>query len=166
MDILAVTLFIAFALAGIFCTFIGLPGNFIILISSGLLAWYFGFEVIKINIIILLVSLAVLGEVLEFVIGIIGSKSKKASNKAVVGSIIFSIIGAIMFAPVMFGLGAILGAFLGAFFGAFIVEYLRFKDAKKAVESGKGAFLGKLGGVLVKTVIGFIMITTTLLQVF
>ncbi|NIP37840.1 MAG: DUF456 domain-containing protein [Candidatus Dadabacteria bacterium] len=166
MDILAVTLYIAFALAGIFCIFIGLPGNFLILITSGLLAWYFGFEVIKINIIILLAVLAVLGEVLEFVIGILGSKRKKASNKAIAGSVIFSIIGAILFAPVMFGLGAIIGAFLGAFFGAFIVELVRFKDAKKAVESGKGAFLGRLGGVLVKTVIGFIMITTTLMQVF
>jgi uncharacterized protein YqgC (DUF456 family) len=166
MDIFVIILYIVFALAGIICIFIGLPGNFLILLCSGLLAWYFNFEVITTKIIILLVILALLGELLEFIIGIVGSKKKKASNKAVIGSIIFSIIGAILFAPILFGIGAIFGAFLGAFFGAFIVEYAREKDVAKAVESGKGAFLGKLGGVLVKTVIGFIMITTTLVNIF
>ena len=114
----------------------------------------------------MLVSLAILGEVLELLIGIIGSKKKKASKSAIVGSIIFSIIGAILFAPIFFGLGAIFGAFLGAFLGAFIVEFFKFHDVSKAIESGKGAFLGKLGGVLVKTIIGFIMITTTLVNLF
>ncbi|NIT13583.1 MAG: DUF456 family protein [Candidatus Dadabacteria bacterium] len=113
----------------------------------------------------MLVSLALVGELLEFIIGIIGSKKKKASNRAVAGSIIFSIAGAIMFAPLLFGAGAIIGAFLGAFFGAFIVEYYYQRDVSRAVESGKGAFLGRLGGVLVKTVIGFIMITITLINV-
>ncbi len=166
MDIFVIILYIVFALVGIFCIFVGLPGNFLILLFSSLLAWYFKFEVIKINIIILLVSLAILGEVLELLIGIIGSKKKKASKSAIVGSIIFSIIGAILFAPIFFGLGAIFGAFLGAFLGAFIVEFFKFQDVSKAIESGKGAFLGKLGGVLVKTIIGFIMITTTLVNIF
>lgn len=165
MDIFVIIVYIVFALAGIFCIFVGLPGNFLILLCCGLLAWYFGFEVITTRFIILLVLLALLGELLEFIIGIVGSKKKKASNRAVVGSIIFSIIGAILFAPLFFGIGAVFGAFLGAFFGAFLVEYINEKDVARAAESGKGAFLGKLGGVLVKTVIGFIMITTTLLKI-
>ena len=166
MDIFVTVLYIVFAITGIFCIFIGLPGNFLILLFSSLLAWYFKFEVIRINIIILLVALAILGELLELLIGIIGSKKKKASTSAIVGSIAFSIIGAILFAPILFGFGAIIGAFLGAFFGAFIVEFIKKRDISQAMDSGKGAFLGKLGGVLVKTVIGFIMITTTLLQLY
>ena len=166
MDIIVTVLYIVFAMAGIFCIFIGLPGNFLILLFSSLLAWYFRFEVIKLNIIILLVALTILGELLEFLIGIIGSKKKKASTSAIVGFIAFSIIGAILFAPILFGFGAIIGAFLGAFFGAFIVELFKYHNVSQAIESGKGAFLGKLGGVLVKTVIGFIMITTTILQLY
>ena len=166
MDIFVTVLYIVFAITGIFCIFIGLPGNFLILLFSSLLAWYFKFEVIRINIIILLVALAILGELLELLIGIIGSKKKKASTSAIVGSIALSIIGAILFAPILFGFGAIIGAFLGAFFGAFIVEFIKKRDISQAMDSGKGAFLGKLGGVLVKTVIGFIMITTTLLQLY
>lgn len=166
MEIIAAAIYLVLALAGIFCIFVGLPGNFIILGLSALLAWYLKFEVIKIKIIVLLFALAVLGEVAEFVLGIVGSKKRQASNRAIMGSIVFSIVGAIIFAPFVFGIGAVIGAFAGAFFGAFIVEYLRYKDIPKAVNSGKGAFLGKLGGVLVKTIIGFIMITTTLVQVF
>ena len=113
-----------------------------------------------------LLVLALLGELMEFALGIMGSKRKKSSNQAILGSIFFSIIGAIIFAPLFFGLGAVIGAFAGAFFGAFIVEYLKQKNVSVAYQSGLGAFMGKLGGTLVKSVIGVIMITITLIQVF
>lgn len=166
MNILVLTIYLLFSFAGLFLVFIGLPGNFFILLLSTLLAWYYKFEIIKLNILIILLVLALAGELLEFVLGIIGSKRKKSSNQAIVGSIICSIIGAIVFAPLFFGFGAVVGAFAGAFFGAFIVEYIKNKNISVAYQSGLGAFLGRLGGTLVKSVIGVIMITITLLQVF
>ncbi len=166
MSFIVASIYIIISLIGLFCIFIGFPGNFIILFASVLIAWYYEFELIKLKIIIILFALAVLGEILEFIIGIVGSKKKKSSNKAIIGSMVFSVIGAIVFSPLLFGFGAIVGAFAGAFFGAFLIEYIKVKDASIAYQSGIGAFLGKLGGVLVKFVIGIIMITTTLYQIF
>ena len=166
MNIIVLTIYSLLSIAGLFFVFIGLPGNFIILILSTALAWYYNFEIIKIKILIVLLVLAILGEVLEFALGIIGSKKRKSSNKAIIGSIIFSILGAILFAPVFFGFGAIIGAFAGAFTGAFVIEYLNKRNTNAAYQSGIGAFRGRLGGTLVKGVIGVTMITITLLQVF
>ena len=166
MNILVLIIYLTLSFAGLFLVFIGLPGNFFILLLSTALAWYYKFKIINLNILIVLLVLALLGELMEFVLGIIGSKRKKSSNQAILGSIIFSIIGAIIFSPFLFGIGAVIGAFAGAFFGAFLVEYIKQKNVTVAYQSGIGAFLGKLGGTLAKSVIGIIMITITLMQVF
>ncbi len=166
MNILVLIIYLTLSFAGLIFVVIGLPGNFFILLLSTALAWYYKFEIIKLNILIVLLVLALLGELLEFALGIIGSKRKKSSNQAILGSIFFSIIGAIIFAPLFLGFGAIIGAFVGAFLGAFTVEYLKQKNVSVAYQSGLGAFMGKLGGTLVKSVIGVIMITITVMQVF
>jgi uncharacterized protein YqgC (DUF456 family) len=67
-------------------------------------------------------ALALLGELVEFVLGIVGAKKYKSSNKAIVGSIVFGIIGGILGIPFFFGIGAAIGVFIGAFVGAFLVD--------------------------------------------
>ena len=79
MDYLIFALFIVVAIAGLVSIIAGLPGNFIILAASALYGWYGGFEEITVKVIIVLVVLALLGEALEFLLGILGAKERKAS---------------------------------------------------------------------------------------
>ena len=166
MEIFVFVLFLLFALIGLIAHIFGLPGNFIILAVSFLFSWYGGFEKIPVNILVILAGLTALGEALEFLLGLIGSKRFKSSNRAIVGSIIFGIIGAILGAPFFFGIGAVIGAFAGAFFGAFIVELAVGKKLREAVDSGWGSLLGRVGGSISKAFIGIVMIVTVVVSYF
>ncbi len=165
MDYVILSIFILIAIAGLISHLFGLPGNFIILADSVLLAWYGGFKEITVKIIIILAVLAILAEVIEFLLGVAGAKKYKSSNKAIVGSIVFGIIGGILGIPFFFGIGAVIGAFLGAFAGAFIIEFLFDRNFDKAVKSGWGALLGRVGGAISKGAIGLTMIVITIVSV-
>jgi len=166
MEIFLLVLFFLLSIAGIISHFFGLPGNWAILGISFLLAWAGHFDKIQVNTLIILLALTLLGEIIEFFLGIIGAKKYEASNKAIVGSIIFGIVGAILGAPFFFGIGSIIGAFAGAFAGAVFVELLQGKNINQAVTSGWGTLLGRVGGSFAKIFIGIIMIVITLSSYF
>lgn len=165
MEYVILSLYVLIALAGLISHLFGLPGNFIILAGSVLLGWYGEFQEVTVKIIIILVALALLAEVIEFLMGIAGAKKYKSSNKAIVGSIVFGIIGGIIGIPFFFGIGAVIGAFIGAFAGAFIIEFVFDRDLDRAVKSGWGALLGRVGGAISKGAIGLTMIVITIVSV-
>ena len=161
MDYVILAFYILFSLAGLVTLIFGLPGNFIILGVSILFGWYGGFQEITVKIIIILIILALMGELIEFLFGILGSKKYESSNRAIIGSIIFGIIGAIVGAPFIFGIGAVVGAFAGAFAGAIVVELSQGKKMDEALKSGWGAFLGRVAGTISKGAVGIAMIAIT-----
>lgn len=163
MDYVLLALYILVSLAGLVSLIFGLPGTFIILGASVLFGWYGGFSDITVRVIIILVVLALAGELIEFLLGILGSKKYESSNRAIVGSIIFGIIGAVMGAPFFFGIGAVIGAFAGAFAGAILMELSQGKKMDEAIKSGWGAFLGRVAGTISKGAVGIAMIAITVL---
>lgn len=165
MDYLVFIVFLIVALAGLISLVFGLPGTFIILADSILYSWYKGFNEITTKVILILVVLAALGELLEFLLGILGAKKEKASNSAIVGSIIFGIIGAILGASFLLGIGSVIGAFVGAFAGAFLIELFKRKGINQAIQSGRGALFGKVVGTITKGAIGVTMIAITVVSV-
>lgn len=165
MDYVVLVLYILVSLAGLVSLIFGLPGTFIILGASVLYGWYGGFSEITVRVIIILVVLALAGELIEFLLGILGSKKYESSNRAIVGSIIFGIIGAVMGAPFFFGIGAVIGAFAGAFAGAILMELSQGKKMDEAIKSGWGAFLGRVAGTISKGSVGIAMIAITVLAV-
>lgn len=165
MDYVLLALYILVSLAGLISLIFGLPGTFIILGASVLYGWYGGFSEITVRVIIILVVLALAGELIEFLLGILGSKKYESSNRAIVGSIIFGIIGAVMGAPFFFGIGAVIGAFAGAFAGAILMELSQGKKMDEAIKSGWGAFLGRVAGTISKGAVGIAMIAITVLAV-
>ncbi|MEM7009140.1 MAG: DUF456 domain-containing protein [Thermodesulfobacteriota bacterium] len=158
IDYLVLSLFIFVALAGLISHVFSLPGNFIILGDAILLGWYDGFKEITLKILIILLILALFAELIEFLLGILGAKKYKSSNRAIVGSIVFGIIGGILGIPFFLGIGAVIGAFIGAFVGAFIVEFFIEKNIDRAIKSGWGAFVGRVAGTFFKGAIGVAMI--------
>jgi hypothetical protein len=165
MDYVIFALYLLVSLAGLISLVFGLPGTFIILGASVLYGWYDGFQEITVRILVILVVLALAGELIEFLLGILGSKKYESSNRAIVGSIIFGIIGAIIGAPFFFGIGAVVGAFAGAFAGAIIVELSQGKKMDEALKSGWGAFIGRVAGTISKGAVGIAMIAITALAV-
>jgi uncharacterized protein len=165
MDYVILAFYLLFSLAGLVSLIFGFPGNFVILGASLLIGWYGGFQEITVKIIIILIVLALAGELIEFLLGIAGSKKYESSNRAIVGSIIFGIIGAVLGAPFFFGLGAVVGAFAGAFAGAIIVELSQGKNMDEALKSGWGAFIGRVAGTISKGAVGIAMIAVTVAAV-
>lgn len=132
---------------------LSLPGNFML---AGLAFFYglgTGFSEVTGRVVLVLLGVAVIGELLEFGAGILFSRKYGASVPGALGSVAGGIAGGVIGA----GAGLLLalpGAFIGAFAGAFIVEYLRFQKLESAARAGTGAFFGRIAGILFKGLAG------------
>lgn len=103
-------------------------------------------------------GLALLGELLEFVVQMLGAKKYGGSGKGNWGGIIGAIAGAIVGAPFFFGLGALIGALGGAYAGCLALELGQGRSLDVASHAAKGAFLGKFLGMGLKFGIGVCLI--------
>ena len=133
-------------------------GTLIIFIGSLLYAILTSFSILTLKHLIILFILYLVGEVCEYILVIIGAKKLGASNTAVIGALIGALVGAIVGISV-FGIGLILGTFCGIFLGAFVAELLVHRDLLKSIKAGAGGVLGRVGSIMVKVIIAFIMIT-------
>lgn len=124
-----------FCLAGAACVamvVIQLPGTWVLLALAGLVEWLdrwwlppddrqtFGWWVLG-----GCLALALAGEAIEFIAGVLGAKKGGASKRGLVGALVGGIAGIFLFTPLFFFvpfLGAFLGAVLGTFVGALIGE--------------------------------------------
>ncbi len=149
-------------IAGLYLIIFGLPGTWIILGLAIIAAAITGFHKITWVIILILIGLALLAELIEFLAGYLGARAKGASRWASLSAIVFSFIGAILlsgFPPV---LGSLIGAFLGAFLGAAVVEYIIKKEWKQARRAGIAVLFGRVVAIISKVAVGVAMIVITL----
>jgi len=138
----------------------GLPGNWLIVISTCLFAWWrWDDGVFSIYTLIVIVVLAVLGELFEFLGGMHGAKragaSRRGSIAALAGAIAGAILGTFMI-PVLF-LGTVLGACIGAGLGTWAIEVSHGRKMEESVRCGVGSGLGELLGITAKVSIGIII---------
>ena len=147
----------------------GLPGNWLILISTCLFAWWRWEDgVFSIYMLIAIVVLATIGELFEFLSGMHGAKragaSWRGSIAALAGAITGAILGTFMI-PVLF-LGTVLGACIEAGLGAWALEVSRGRKMEESVRCGVGAGLGELLGISAKVTIGIIIWLTVAVAAF
>ena len=138
----------------------GLPGNWLIVISTCLFAWWRWEEgVFSIYTLIAIVVLAVLGELFEFLGGMHGAKragaSWRGSIAAIAGAVAGAIIGTFLI-PVLF-LGTVLGACIGAGLATWSLELSRGRKMDESVRCAVGAGLGELFGITAKVTVGIII---------
>ena len=138
----------------------GLPGNWLIVTSTCLFAWWRWEDgVFSIYTLIAIAVLAGLGELFEFLGGMHGAKragaSRQGSIAALAGAIAGAILGTFMI-PVLF-LGTVLGACIGAGLGAWAIEVSRGRKMEESVRCGVGAGLGELLGITAKVTVGVII---------
>jgi len=160
MAILGNVLFFIFLIICLIVLFFGLPGTFMILGAAVLYGFLTGFAKITGSMLLLMLLFTIIGEVAEYIFGVIGAKRYGSSTKGIVFSIVGGFFGAILGAPLFFGLGAIIGALCGAFIGAVLVELYTYglEEWKQALRSGWGNFLGRMAGMFFKIGIAIGMI--------
>ncbi|MFQ5952694.1 MAG: DUF456 family protein, partial [Candidatus Omnitrophota bacterium] len=115
-EILALAILAVFSLSGFVAIFFTTFGTLIILIGTVLYALITGFTAITLKTLLILFTLYLIGEVMEYILIITGAKKLGASNAAVAGALIGGILGAIAGAAA-FGVGLFAGAILGIFLG-------------------------------------------------
>ena len=144
MDIVLIILAILFLLVGLAgCVLPVLPGPPLAYVGLLLLHFTSKYQFsTRFLVIWAVISIAV--TIIDNVIPVWGTKKYGGSKRAIWGSIIGLIIGLFFFPP----FGIIVGPFLGAVIG----ELTAGKETKDALRSGFGAFMGFLGGTLLKLI--------------
>lgn len=163
--VLAILGWSAFAIAiivGILLNLVGLFGNWIILaavLAAGVLT---GFEYFGWWTLFVLLLLAIAGEILEMLMAGVGAARYGGSRGAFAAALVGAIVGAIIGSPWIPIIGTVVGACIGAFAAAGLYELVRHgKRTDEALRVGVGAAAGKLGGIVAKSAVGFVMLGVT-----
>lgn len=147
----------------------GLPSNWIVLgmiavwklidpWGSALgLTWLF---------IVVMVLIAIVGELLEWAIQIRFGRRYGSTTKGDIGGIIGSIIGAIVLLPLFFGLGAVIGALAGAYLGTLVMELAQSRRTGESHKAAWGATMGRSLGMAMKLGLGIAILFMSILRMW
>jgi len=157
---LLIILLILFNAVWLLLVLFGLPGNWLIVISTCLFAWWRWEDgVFSIYTLIAIVGLAVLGELFEFLGGVHGAKragaSWQGSLAAIAGAVAGAVAGTFLIPMPLFG--TVLGACIGAGLATWSVELSRGRKMDESVCCGVSAGLGELFGITMKVIVGIII---------
>jgi uncharacterized protein len=147
---------------------ISLPGNWMLVGLAAIVAFlvpHRGSQGVSVTTLVLLLGLAVLGEVVEFAAGAAGAAKRGASRRSIalslVGAMAGSIAGALAGLPIpVFGplIAAVLGGSVGAFLGAYYGEASSQRTHVDSIAVAKDAFMGRFWGTVGKFAIGAVML--------
>ena len=157
---------------GVFLVLLQMPGTWGILLATGLAAWWQS-ERIGWVAIVILVALAIIGEIIEFIGSAHGSRTAGGTRRAAILSLLFGTFGAIVgailgsFIPIIGTLaGILIGACLSAGLGSYLGDRWAGRSHQQASQSGQGAAVGRLWGTVGKVVVAVVMWLVTAVAVF
>ena len=157
--------------AGVVLTALQMPGNWVIVAATAAFAWWrWGAESWSYGptTLITILALALLGELIEFLAGALGSKAVGGSKRGAAISIITALAGAIagtFFIPIPI-VGTLLGAAAGAGLGAAIGDKWAGRSWPDTFRVFRGAAIGKLSGAAGKLAIAAAMWLTATTALF
>lgn len=135
----------------------GLPGNWLIVVGTGLFAWWqWEAGVFSVWTLVAVAALALFAELAEFGAGMIGARRSGASWRGSIAALFGAVIGAVAgtFVIAVPLLGTVIGACLGAGLGVWAVEISRGQHPDHSLRRGISAGLGALVGILSKLAAG------------
>ena len=138
--------------------FFSLPGNWLMIITTILFALWQK-NIFSIYTIIAAVIIAFIGEILEFIAGMAGTKAAGGGRKAMAAAIIGAVAGAIggtVIIPIPI-FGTLLGSAIGAALAVLIVERRAGKELKTSFKAATGAGVGRILGTGAKIIAGIII---------
>lgn len=160
MEVLALLILGLFSFIGFIAIFFTTFGTFIMFVGMVIFAAMTDFAVITPGWLAVLFALYVFGELMEFLMTVLGAKVFGGSNWSAFGAMVGGILGAV--AGLIFGgIGLFPATLLGIFLGGFFPEYLRHKEFQRSVKAGVGGVVGRVGSIVVKVGIALIMMATT-----
>jgi len=159
--------YVLLLLIGLLLVPLGLPGTWLMVVVAFVYSMLTDFQTGQndIWVLVVIVALAILAELFEFGIGVIGSKKLKVSNKAIISSLIGGFIGAILGFPIIL-IGSLIGLLIGVFVGAFIYEIFEQKNFIKALTTSMACFFSRVTAMFVKTAIAFAIVVYLLMKTF
>ncbi|MBN1510315.1 MAG: DUF456 domain-containing protein [Sedimentisphaerales bacterium] len=138
----------------------GIPGNWLMILSTCLLAWWTWDQAVFSGwTLIAITALALAGELVEFLAGMLGARGSGASWRASVAAVFGAILGALFgtfMIPVLL-LGTVLGASVGAGLAVWAIEVSRGERAEHSLRRGVGAGIGQFVGITSKIILGLII---------
>ena len=150
-----------FFLAGLALIALGLPGLWLMVAAVVGYGWLTGFRSIGLVTIVVVLALALLGELFELWLGYGLARRYGGSKRAGWGALIGGLVGAVIGVPVPL-VGSVIGALVGSFAGAMLFEYSRSWTAGPAVRAGWGALLGRVAATTAKIAVGIVMAVVAL----
>lgn len=145
-------------------TAIGLPGNWLMVITALGYGYLEGFVHMNSTVLLLLLGAVVAGELAEFVAGSLGAKKENASRSAIIAAFIGGIAGGILGTGIMPGLGSIAGAVCGSFAAGYVAEYLATGNKEKAAKVAKSIVIGQAFGLIFKLAVAIGMLALIISQ--
>lgn len=176
MHFLWAFLLVCVLLAGWVLTLLGMPGNWLMVAAVAGYALLVP-EPSPLGISwmapVVMLVLAAVGELMEFLAGALGvakvGGSRRGAVLALAGSIAGGIIGLFVGLPIpVIGpmVSTVLFAGVGALLGALFGETWKGRAFDESWKVGKAAFWGRLLGTAAKTIIGAVMIAAALIALF
>jgi uncharacterized protein YqgC (DUF456 family) len=162
LEILLLILLHVAVLAGMVAILIGMGGNFILLGLALLTAWVGDFDHLSFTLWLGLGALAVFGEVVEALLGVVTARRFGATRWGMIGTLVGGLLGAAAGTAWLPVIGSLIGAILGAFAGAFLGEVLGGSSAREGARAGTGAFVGRVAATTFKMGVGVVIAFLTL----
>lgn len=146
-----------------------LPGNWLMLGTTYLFAWWQKDNaVFSMPLLVVVTVLALIGEIIEFFAGAGGAKKAGAgwwgAGAAILGGFLGAVFGTGLIPIPIFG--TLLGACFGAGIATWSVERTVGKKREESVRSGVGAGTGVLVGIVSKFIIGCVIWLLIAIAVF
>jgi uncharacterized protein YqgC (DUF456 family) len=157
---LAVLLLVACCLAGLVLLPFGLPGLWVMVLGVLAYGWLTDFRTITTGLIILVLGLALAGEILEAWLGFRFARRYGGSSRAGWGALAGGLVGAAIGVPVPL-FGSVIGGFVGAFAGAALLEYTVARRSGPAAKAAWGAVLGRALAAAAKMALGVVITVAT-----
>ena len=159
---MAYTFLVVAQVLGLLLIPFGLPGTWVQVLGLVGFAALTDFTIVGAVPIVAVLVLAVVGEVVEFMLGGRYARKYGGSRRSAWGAILGGLVGAFVGVPI-FLVGSVVGAFVGAFAGAALLELTRAPDARAALRVGWGAFVGRMVATAAKSAIGVAIAAVALL---
>ncbi|MBI4720346.1 MAG: DUF456 domain-containing protein [Chitinivibrionia bacterium] len=144
-----------FCALSLFSMALGLPGIWVLVAVALIFALATHFTAITWFYLLLCVGLAVLGEIIESVLGVAVVAKKGGGRYGIFGTFLGGLLGVIAGAPLAPPFGSLVLGFAGSFAGAVAGEYIAYRKLESAVRVGYWAFLGRALAIVVKLGLGF-----------
>lgn len=153
---LAILFLVVCCVAGLVLLPFGLPGLWVMVLGVLAYGWLTDFRTVTPALIILVVGLALVGEILEAWLGFRFARRYGGSSRAGWGALLGGIIGAVIGVPVPL-VGSVIGGFVGAFAGAAAFEYTVARRSDSAARAAWGAVLGRAVAAAAKMALGVVL---------